>query len=264
MRKELLLHCGLACWALAAQAQPVREVEFGTQLFPPYVVAQPQGQPAGPLVDVLNAACRNLGWSCRARIYPWRRAGDLLDRGEVDGLFPVLDTPARRASMRLSVPVIDARYVFFSRRGDDFVYRNPQSLVGREIGVYGPSGTATTLQDMVGGLAAVRVRQERDNLVALKMLAAGRYGDKGLVFANEQVALALMASNEVTGLQSSGGGKDINYVFGLGRQRMSEADFKAFDAALAELCRAGTTAELVRPYALPASACDPSPAPVRR
>jgi len=259
VRKELLLHCGLACWALAAQAQQPRDVDFATQHFPPYVVEQ-RGQPTGPLVDVLNAACKSLSWNCRARIYPWRRAADLVEHAEVDGMFPTLDVPERRAVMRLTVPVVDARYVFFSRRGEEFVYRGPESLVGHEIGVYGPSGTATTLQGLVTGLP-VRVRLERDNAVALKMLAAGRYGDKGLVFANEQVALSLQDSHEITGVQSSGSGKDVNYAFGLTRRRMSEADFNAFDAALKELCRTGRTADLVKPYALPASACS---APARR
>ncbi|MDR7268445.1 polar amino acid transport system substrate-binding protein [Pelomonas saccharophila] len=260
MRKEFLLHCCFAACALSAGAEPLRHVEFGTQLFPPYVV-ELQERASGPMVDVLNAACRSLGWNCNARIYPWRRAVDLMERAEIDGLFPLLDVPARHERMWMSVPVVDGRYVFFSRRGVDFAYRGPESLAGHEIGVFGPSGTSMTLQDLAAG-AQAKVRLERDNLVALKMLAAGRYGERGLVFANEQVALWLLASNAMTGLQSSGGAKDIYYVFGLTRRRVSAADSAAFDEALKELCRTGQTAELVKPYGVPASAC--TTAPVRR
>lgn len=257
VRKTLLLCCFAAC-AVSAGAEPSRELEIGTQLFPPYVVDL-QGRASGPMVDVLNAACRNLGWTCNARIYPWRRAIDLMERAEIDGLFPVLDVPSRRERMWMSVPVVDGRYVFFSRRGVDFAYRGPESLLGHEIGVFGPSGTSMTLQDLAAG-APAKIRLERDNLVALKMLAAGRYGEHGLVFANEQVALWLLASNAMTGLQSSGGAKDIYYVYGLTRRRVSVTDFAAFDEALKDLCRTGQTAELVKPYGVPVSAC----APVRR
>lgn len=258
MSRELLLHCCFAACASSAGAEPLREVDFGTQLFPPYIV-ELQGRASGPMVDVLNAACRNLGWNCNSRIYPWRRAIDLMEKAEVDGLFPVLDVPSRHARMWMSVPVVDGRYVFFSRRGVDFVYRGPESLASHEIGVYGPSGTSMTLQDLAAGGPA-KIRLERDNLVALKMLAAGRYGEQGLVFANEQVALWLLASNAMTGLQSSGGAKDIYYVFGLTRRRMSKVDFHAFDEALKELCRTGQTADLVKPYGVPASACTAAPA----
>lgn len=260
MRKMVLLHCCFAACALSARAEPARELEFSTELFPPYVVDL-QGRASGPLVDVLNAACRNLGWNCNARIYPWRRAVDMMEKAEVDGLFPLLDVPARRERMWMSVPVVDGRYVFFSRRGVDFAYRGPESLRGREIGVYGPSGTSMTLQDLAGE-SPPKIRLERDNLVALKMLAAGRYGEQGLVFANEHVALWLLASNAMTGLQSSGGAKGISYVFGLTRRRLSATDFAAFDDALKALCLTGQTAELVKPYGVPPSAC--TAAAVRR
>lgn len=253
MRKELVLCCCFAACALSAEAESVRDVDFATQHFPPYVVDL-QGRASGPMVDVLYAACRNLAWNCSARIYPWRRAVDLMERAEVDGLFPLLDVPSRHVRMWMSVPIVDGRYVFFSRRGVDFVYRGPESLAGHEIGVFGPSGTSMTLQDLAAG-AAAKVRLERDNLVALKMLAAGRYGEHGLVFANEQVALWLLAGNAMSGLQSSGGAKDLYYVYGLTRQRMSATDFAAFDDALKDLCRTGQTAELVKPYGVPASAC---------
>lgn len=250
--RGLLLGLGLCWFATALQAEPRR---FVTEPFPPYTFEQ-KGQPAGPMVELLKAACARLDWQCTIEVLPWRRALGEAERGEAHGIFAMLDTPQRRAFFHMSSPVIEARYAVFSRQGDDFVYRGPDSLVGREVGVYGPSGSSASLEDLVFGLH-VKTHLEPDNVTVLRKLGSGRYGDKGLAYVNESVALHLLKEKRLPGLQMAGVAREFGYSFALVKSRVSQAEARQFEEALQLNCRSGRNADLVRPFAVPAAACQP-------
>ena len=245
--------CWLALLALPARAAP--ELYFVTEPFPPFSYAE-QGKPAGPMVAVLQAVCAELKRSCRIEVMPWRRALALAQRGEADGIFTVVDTPERRAYFHISDPVVDAGYTLFARAGDDFrLSADRCALRGRTIAAYGPSATVLALDELVEGVPDVNTAIEPDNITVLRKLAAGRYGSGGLALVNEAVALHLIRTENLAGLQAAGPVKHFSYAFGLSRQRVDAAAAKAFDRALARLCRTGRTAALVKPYEVPASAC---------
>lgn len=240
--------------ALAARAQ-MPSLRFVTEPFMPYTY-EVGGRPAGPMVDVLQAVCARLRWRCDIEVLPWRRALGMAQRGDVEGIFTVVDSPERRQYFHLSPPVIDARYVLFARQGSSFQYHgDPHALAGRIIGAYGPSGTALTLEQLIQGVPQARSEIEPDNRTALRKLAAGRYGETGLVLINEAVAQHLIREDGVRNLQQAGFVRAFAYAFGLSRQTVTLERAQQFDKALTELCRSGHTAELLKPYGLPASAC---------
>ena len=242
---------GLMAQAAWAQA-PMR---FVTEPFPPYTFAT-DGRAAGPMVDVLQAACAKLGWSCSIEVLPWRRALNMAQHGEVEGIFTVVDSPERRQYFHVSPPVIEARYVLFARLGSGFQYAgDPQTLAGRVIGAYGPSATALTLEQLIEGVPRTRSEIEPDNRTVVRKLAAGRYGEDGLALANEAVAQHLMREDGLHNLQPAGLVKAFGYSFGLTRQSVDPAQAQALAKTLNELCRSGRTAELLKPYGLSASAC---------
>lgn len=246
----------LAClWTSAAPAAGASTLRFVTEPFPPYTYEQ-QGRAAGPMVDVLQALCETLKKRCRIEVLPWRRALAMAQQGEVEGIFTVVDAPERRIYFHVSAPVIDARYTLFGRAGDDFqLGADRRALQGRTLAAYGPSATVLALDELVEGLEGVETLVEPDNRTVLRKLAAGRYGPRGLGLVNEAVALHLIRAENLAGLQAAGTVKQFAYAFGLSRARLSSAEFRAFNKALAELCRSGRTAALLKPYQLPASAC---------
>ncbi|MCV2358246.1 transporter substrate-binding domain-containing protein [Paucibacter sp. TC2R-5] len=228
-------------------------LNFVTESFPPYTYAQ-GGQAAGPMVEVLHEVCAQLKRECRVELLPWRRALRSAERGEVDGILAFVDLPARRKLFYISAPVIDARYVFFARAGQEFNYQGPNSLRGHTVGVYGPSGASLVLADLTQGLD-VKTVLEPDNPTVLRKLLAGRYGEQGLVLLNESMALLLMRGEGFGGLQAAGTAKTFGYSFGLSLQRVKRSERQAFDAALSDLCRKGRVADLLKNHGLPASAC---------
>jgi len=246
---------GIICmtFGAAALAAPPA-LRFVTEPFPPYTYAGADGHAAGPMVDLLQASCAKLRWTCTIEVMPWRRALALAQRGEVQGIFTIVDSPERRIYFHASVPVIDARYTLFARAGDDFKLRERHQLEGRTVAAYGPSATVLALDELIEGLD-VTTQIEADNRTVLRKLAAGRYGEHGLALVNESVALTLMRDEQIQGLQAAGSVKSFAYSFGLSRKRVGLAQARAFNKVLYEMCRSGASAALIKPYALPASAC---------
>lgn len=246
-------------WALGlvaatCGAQP-REMRFVTEALPPYSHLA-DGRAAGPLVDVLQAACARLAWQCSVEILPWRRALRMAQAGEVPGLFAIVTPPTERPRFHVSPPVVDARYVLFARSANALQFSGDTAqLAGRTLGVYGPSAAEDALRALLQGVAGAHAQVEADNLTVLRKLAAGRYGDGGLALANEAVAQQLIRDERIAGLRLAGTVRSFGYAFGLNRERVSAADAQAFAQALRALCASGRTAELLKPYGLPASGC---------
>lgn len=239
--------------AAASAATAAPPLNFVTEAFPPYTYTE-AGHAAGPMVEVLSEVCAQLRRECRVELLPWRRALRSAERGEVDGILAFVDLPERRKLFHISAPVIDARYVFFARAGQEFTYRGPKSLEGHVVGVYGPSGASLVLAELIAGLS-VETSLEPDNPTVLRKLLAGRYGEQGLALINESMALLLMRGDGYGGLQATGMAKSFGYSFGLSLQKVKRADRLAFDAALIDLCRKGRVADLLKRHGLPASPC---------
>lgn len=250
--------CGLGVSVAGVLALPAWgqvPLRFVTEPFPPYTYAT-DGRAAGPMVDVLQAACTRLAWSCSIEVLPWRRALNMAQHAEVEGIFTIVDSPERRQYFHVSPPVIEGRYVLFARLGSSYQYGgDPQTLVGRVIGAYGPSATALTLEQLIDGVPRAHSEIEPDNRTVLRKLSVGRYGEDGLALANEAVAQVLMREDGLRNLQPAGLVKAFGYAFGLSRQNVDPAQALALAKTLYELCRSGRTAELLKPYGLPGSAC---------
>ncbi|KQV86152.1 substrate-binding periplasmic protein [Pelomonas sp. Root1237] len=258
---RLLLAIAVAMAGPAAAAEVT--LRFLSQDFPPYVEREGQ-QARGPFVRLVMEGCARLGWKCSVEVLPWRRAQAAVERGEAEGIFPLLDTPQRRQIYHLSQPVVGVQMVFFTRVEQDFFYRDPASLgTQRIIGVFGPSGTATVLQDIVAANPNTMV-VEPDNTTVLRKLLAGRYGEDGVALINRDVAWHLADRSHLTGLREAGVAHTDTYRIGLVRKRVSAAQANAFMDMLAEMCTSPAAALLLAPELVPSAACGAVPAKAAR
>lgn len=234
-------------------------MHFVTKPFAPYSHAGPDGRAAGPMVDLLSAACAALDWHCTVELLPWRRAFRMATQGEVDGVFPVVDSPARRQLFRLSPEVVKARYVLLARRG----IRGParaepwhEAAAGCTIAAYGPSEATASLQDLIAAIPGARSEIELDHQTVLRKLAAGRYGEQGLALVDEAVAHKQRQSLGESGdLRPVGVVKKLVYAFAFAPQRVDMSQTRAFAAAIDGLCRDGRMAAIFKPYGLSAAQC---------
>jgi polar amino acid transport system substrate-binding protein len=254
MRKSSVA-AGLLLAAVAAHGQP-REMRFVTEALPPYSYVA-DGKAAGPMVDVLQAACARLAWRCPVEILPWRRALRIAQAGEVEGMFAIVTPPmTARPRFHVSPAVVEGRYVLWARGGEALRFNgDARLLAGRSVGVYGPSGAQDALKELLDGVPGAQAQVETENGIVLRKLVAGRYGEDGLALVNEGAAWHLIREDGIAGLQVVGVVKTFGYAFGLNRERVDPAVAAAFAKVLHEMCRSGRTAELLKPHGLTASAC---------
>lgn len=235
-------------------------LHFATESLPPFNYEE-NGAAAGPMLEIIQAACNIAQFTCTAEIMPWRRALALAENGRVDGIFSILLTENREKKFFLSDPIIRTSYSFFALKTSAWEYKTPGDLNGMTTGVYGPSGTSETLQEIAGQAKDVRIELELTNFDVFKTLALGVYGAKSAVLANRDVGLALLQTRSAALPPSAsdilpvGDARQIVYGFGLSRQRASHAlHIEALNRALRKMASSGQTRKILTRHGLQAAA----------
>lgn len=226
------------------------ELSFVTEEFHPFSYARADpatGDPvaAGPLVEVVQLVCGRLERRCSVDIYPWRRALALAEDGDVDGIFTVIRSPERERAFRITRMLVRSHYALFARTDSDHIYRGPQDLAGRTIGVYGPSGSSFVLSKHLKQAPGARMHLVTDNLQSLLMLKSGRFGPDGLAMLNHHVARNLIATEGLNGIREVGQLEPIAYGIGFSRKAVGPEEFQAFERALTEAVKDGSVREIL-------------------
>ena len=247
-----LLALALLGGAAPCLAQGSETLNFVLEPLPPFI-SDEHGRPAGPLPDIVNAACEAIKVTCVFTIMPWRRAYALAEGGKVDGIFVLVRTPEREASFYFSEPVMQATYAVFTRQASSLVYTQPQDLDGYTVAAYGPSGTSKVAEDLAHHAPHMRLEIEVDNVSVLRKLAGGRYGNRGVAVMNRDVGLYLIERDKVPGLKTVGDIKHNDYAIGLSRKRVAPALVERFNGAIHELNRKGTSRLIAERYGLRAA-----------
>lgn len=94
MKPRLLLSCFLLLSCLASPALG-RPLAIATLEVPPLVVADAVGNAQGPAVDVVREVLRRAGYEASIKVMPWKRAIEMVRRGQADGLFPATKSAER-------------------------------------------------------------------------------------------------------------------------------------------------------------------------
>ncbi len=242
---------GALLLTLAAGIAQAADLTFVTEDFPPFTYAE-DGKAAGPFVEVIAAVCRAVQRDCAVSVMPWRRALEMAESGEAQGIFTVLDTPQRREKFTVTPPIAQAAYAVFAT-DPAFAYRTPADVKGRQIVAYGPSGTSITAEEIIarsGGGGELVL--ESSNVNVLKKLDAGRYKD-GIALVNRDVARHLIRTEAIAGVRHAGDAKDILYAIGLSKAGMSAADQAAFLDATAAVKASGAVRAIFERYGLKAA-----------
>lgn len=225
------------------------ELRFVTEEFPPFSYSR-GAIASGALPEIVNATCARLQWRCRIEVLPWRRALQLAEDGEADGIFTVIQSPAREQAFFITPMLVTSRYDFFTLRSSDFQYSHPDDLRGRLIGVYGPSGTSFVLQESLRNTPNVEIKIVTNNHRLLLMLNAGRFGEHGLVVLNSDVARHVIEHEHLYALRHAGHLAPVSYGIGFSRKKVTPAQFQAFSHELNTLRNDGQLATILQRYGL--------------
>ncbi len=234
---------------LVGSAQASAALQFVTEPFPPFNFEE-NGKAAGPMLDILQAVCKEARLTCSAQIMPWRRALAMAESGQVDGIFSILHGPERTQHFTLSDPVIRTSYSFFAIKGSGWGYTSSRSLAGMTIGVYGPSGTSITFNSLLPSTSDTKVALELSNFDALKTLSMGGYGHKAAVFMNRDVGLSMTHSMGLEDIAPAGDAKQIAYCFGLSKKSPHAEEMATFNRTLRQRMATGEVAQILAKYGM--------------
>jgi polar amino acid transport system substrate-binding protein len=234
----------LAPPAIADETVPMT---FVMQSFPPFAFEQ-GSRIQGPFPELVLDVCKAMNTSCKLAVYPWRRALRLAENGAVDGILVVQKLSQRESSFYLTEPVIHSSYGLYVSRDSDLQDFSSMQFPGYTIAAYGPSATSQTASDMLKSSSATGLMMEIDNLTVLRKLAAKRYGAKGAAVVNVDVANYLIKQGNLTQVKLIGEIRQIEYVIGLSKRRVSEQQAKRFSATLHRLMEDGTVKAIADKY----------------
>ena len=237
--------------ATACAAEPP-SMFFVMQFFPPFIYGSTD-QPIGAFPETLQAVCAKLQAQCKLSIFPWRRAYAMAESGTADGLLLLLKTRQRENDFFLTSAVFQSAYVMYVQQQNTVRYSGPTDLTGYTVAAYGPSGTSVAADELTQRAPDTRLIVEIDNQTALRKLRQGRYGTKGLVVINRDLAQFLLHQDAQAGLRVVGELQNTEYHIGLSRRRMSQEQADKFNAALRQLQQDGTINAIAQKYGLKAA-----------
>lgn len=227
-------------FSLAPSAKPLR---FVVQHFPPYTFSDNNNQLTGAYVEMVEAACKEWPDGCDIIQLPNLRARNMLQKGLVDGMFPLAKNQERAQELWFSRPLSRAAWGFFSHADNPQTNLTFNALSGARVGVTKNSFSEYLLlkldeQLQLKGSKPLRIDGNvTDSMRSLeKLLRSSRYQ---FYFSNIDVALHYMeqsGNHQLKLLKISHVG---NYYIAFNKQMVNQEQLMAFNKILERLEKEG-------------------------
>ncbi len=252
IRPAVALFVGLVSSAFADTAI----LDAGSEIdYPPFCIADAQGQADGLAVELLQAAAQATGREVRFQVGRWADVKQSLIEARVDVLPLVAYTPDRERVMDFTRPYLTMAGSIVMRR-DQSPVKHVSELAGREVAVLAGDAAEEYADRVALTPRLVRVGSYE---VALRALAAGNYD---AVLVNDLVGARIIRELGLTNLRLldvpiAGFTQDFCFAVTEGDEPLRAA----LDEALGRLLADGTF-ERLRQAWMPELAAGPKQAPV--
>ncbi len=155
-----------------------------TEPWPPYIIDE-NGKQGGIEYDIMQAVLKDMGYTMQYKSYPWKRAVDMIKKKEADAILGLFKDAEREQFLFFpETAFLNAVYVFFYKKGNEFVYDGIASLSGKRVGIINGYIYSDEF-GKAGGFEKEGVTELEQNL---KKLVHGRLD---LVLDNQYVGLYL-------------------------------------------------------------------------
>jgi len=193
----------------------------------------PQGNPGGPITEVVVAACDAAGLPCRINMLPWLKPEDVLASGRCDGVFPIEPTEETRPFMVPSQPLVESRLALFTLKTKLTKVSDFTDFI---VLAHGPSDNAYRAHQLVEHLDQSRLVFGPDLPRLIARLGTLRPDDRVALFGNYHVITHAMAEvdDSVPALSVVPAGQQTLNV-GFARNRVPGPVVKAFNQGLHRL-----------------------------
>ena len=235
--------------ALSATTAAATELTFNTQDFPPFTY-EVNGVVSGPMADVVRKVCGEMKIDCPMTLLPWRRAQQEVEQGKIIGMFPLGWNAERAKWLYFSLPVLETEYGFFVRDDNPLTFKQNTDVKGYSVGVFGPSNTATALQQIKAEVQDLTIDMTPDDLAAFRKLALGRVQ---AVFSNRDVGYDALRRLNIANVRYSGRQQTLKYYFGFSQKSTDKKLVDDFNAAFRRLHKQGVIQQVLKTYKMDAA-----------
>jgi polar amino acid transport system substrate-binding protein len=243
-RRPLLLAC-LA--ALATPAWSMTPITLAATEFPPYTGENLRGQ--GFLTRAIALAFESAGYLAQTHFYPWNRALQLTQTGQVDGISAIWRTTEREQWLAFSDPIVNNEIGFYAlaERGPLLLKLSDIKARQLKVGVVRGYALPKALLDL-----QPQLQETLNDATGLRMLAARRMD---LMLVDRAVAHHILAdaafSPRTSLVWQNIVVEAMPLHLALRRDSPRHAQqLAAFNAGLAAITAAGALAKLKQEYGL--------------
>lgn len=165
--------CALALLAglVAGSVRAAETLTLLTEAAPPWQVLGPDGEAAGPAVEVVREIQRRVGNSDPIRLVPWARGYATLTGQPNVALFLMARTKERNPQFQWVGPVVESVYSFYVKADSNLSLKSLEDAKGlRTIGVVRDDAR----DQMLTQAGFTNLERTTDNMMNAKKLLAGR------------------------------------------------------------------------------------------
>lgn len=229
------------------------ELRFNTQDFPPFSY-KTEGAVSGPAAEIIRRVCAEMNITCSFDLLPWRRAQHRVKTGQADALFVIGWNKERSEWLYYSPPILETQYGFFVHKDNPLQYQSPSDIAGNEVGVFGPSNTAKSLEKLnqrmiKSNLKPIEIHMVHDDTLAFRMLDRGDR-DIHYVYSNRDVGMAIISQERLKNIRYAGTQKRLKYYIGFSRKHTDRQLVDAFNEAFKQLDKEGIIQKILAEHHL--------------
>jgi polar amino acid transport system substrate-binding protein len=236
---------GLALAAGTAQAGQGDDhsVSLACNNFPPHKIETPADDGnAGFDIDIVGEALKRIGWSTEFAFMPWKRALELAERGQYDGLCSCSYTKEREAKLLFSDELGAVSVGLFARSPDALAgVHSVADLKGRKVATVGGYNLESEL-----AAAGALVQATSSDKNALDMLVGGNVD---LLYGYELTTKHFIASDPRSSSIAYREVRRNPYYFCLSRAMPgADAAMQGFNRSLKDMAADGSIRRILDRY----------------
>lgn len=231
------------------------ELKFNTQDFPPFHYLEEKdgisnGKIAGPAVELIQQVCQDANMSCSLRLLPWTRAQKEVEKGDAHALFLIGWNEEREKLLYFSYPIVQTAYGFFVHTDNNLNYHNPSDITGYTIGVFGPSNTSKSLEEikdkmLKSGIPPFTIDVRPNDEAGFRKLNMQRVQ---AVYSNREVGNAMVAKLGLKNIRYAGDHKYLKYYIGFSKKYVNKSVVDKFNESFKKMHQAGKVSEILAKY----------------
>ena len=235
--------CGLQDSSKPAIQPQQKELVFAGDIYPPFTYMDIHGNMAGIDIELMQEACRRLGYKSTYKVIPWNNKDKMLGSGEVDAVWSCFSMNGRDDRYAWAGPYLDTRHVVIVGKHTNI--KSLADLNGRRVIVqYSSQPEKLLLERKTPDVPRVRDLYSTKNVDAL--FSALRMGYVDASACNELVAQQYQRifSGDFVILEQPLMISHLGVAFSKDKQELRAS----FDAVIKEMRKDGTVERILERY----------------